>query len=421
MLDVQTTEPTAAEMDVRQRALIGKAAAFLDAYGHSDADGVDHVTAAQRALARVASPTSLDALEAALCAAEAEWHDKADLTDSVKAENEGREVTAEDEAIWQATSDRHWAAVDALTEYTPRTPVELLRKAKLLTNHGDTRLRTEEQFAEIYLRDAQAVLRMAVAITDLSPIEPSLTWESLVSIYRDAQAAAEARGVEVDAAFDAESTAGEAEREAANAAYEDALCRADALLETIVDRPVETADQLVVKHQLAADRWLLGNKGETLSDRLFVDRIASETEATRWIMGRLHQDLKRLATKEGECEVGHQAARFAGAVVRHSKLDGQHGEVVEAECDAQWLTMIAAETTAQAGNPTSRAGVAFQLLCAVGEIDTVENGSNDDAKEEAGEKIRTAVVNAIAALGLPTDPRTAEYFLGERLAKRLAR
>lgn len=120
-------------------------------------------TAAERAVARVAAHENpiLDALEAEVLAAEVIWNDLADLTDSVRAEKEGREVTAEDHATWNAASDRHWAAVDALVAYVPRNPAELLRKAKLLTNKGDTRLRTEEHFADVYLRDAEAMTAAA--------------------------------------------------------------------------------------------------------------------------------------------------------------------------------------------------------------------------------------------------------------------
>lgn len=119
--------------------------------------------AAERAIARIAAHENsiLDALEAEVLAAEVIWNDLADLTDSVRAEKEGREVTAEDHATWNAASDRHWAAVDALVAYVPRNPAELLRKAKLLTNKGDTRLRTEEHFADVYLRDAEAMTAAA--------------------------------------------------------------------------------------------------------------------------------------------------------------------------------------------------------------------------------------------------------------------
>lgn len=127
-----------------------------------------------------------------------------------------------------------------------------------------------------------------------------------------------------------------------------------------------------------------------------------------------------LSSKDGDCEVAQQADRFAKALVRHSELDGKRGAVVEAECDAQWHLMVAAEESAQAGQPTSHAGVAFQLLCAVGEIEAVENGRDEQVKLDAGEKIRTAVSNAIAGLDLPHDAKTAAYFLGDRLAKRLA-
>lgn len=149
--------------------------------------------------------STLDALEAELIAAEIEWRDKADLTDSVKASNEGREVTSEDEALWQATSDRHWKAVDALIEYTPLTPSELLRKAKLLTNEGDTLVRTEEQFGELYLRDAEAVSQMAIsAVMAVEHLRPA--WDAALAAYHSARAAYDAASAEWDA-LDAEITA----------------------------------------------------------------------------------------------------------------------------------------------------------------------------------------------------------------------
>ena len=143
---------------------------------------VSALRSATTGLGRPPAVSTLDALEADLIAAENEWHDKADLTDSVRADREGRGVSAEDEAIWQAASDRHWAAVDALTQYTPRTPSELLRKARLLTNKGDTRLRTEEQFAELYLKDAEAVSQMAIsAVMAIEELRPA--WGAALDAY----------------------------------------------------------------------------------------------------------------------------------------------------------------------------------------------------------------------------------------------
>lgn len=151
--------------------------------------------AAERAVARVAAPEILafDALETELLAAEVVWNDLADLTDSVRAENEGREVTPEDHATWNAASDRHWAAVDALVAYVPRTPAELLRKAKLLTNKGDTRLRTEEHLAEVYLRDAEAMT--AAASGRLSaPSDTRKAWTQARSRFDQSSDAYEALG-----------------------------------------------------------------------------------------------------------------------------------------------------------------------------------------------------------------------------------
>lgn len=164
-------------------------ALVLTTDSYSNDDGVDHVSAAHRAIAAAAAtaasaPHSLDALEAELLAAEFDWNDHADITDCVKAENEGREITAEDEATWKASSDRHWAAVDALTAYIPKTPAELVRKAKLLTNDGDTRLRAEEQFADLYMQDAAAVARMVLH----QPVSDDSAWRGTLERHAAADA-----------------------------------------------------------------------------------------------------------------------------------------------------------------------------------------------------------------------------------------
>ena len=172
--------------DLRATAAETAAALVCTTDGHSDVGGVDHVSAAHRAVAAaVAFPSNpLDALEAELLAAEVDWNDHADITDSVKAEREGREITAEDEATWKASSDRHWAAVDALTAYIPKTPAELVRKAKLLTNEGDTRLRAEEQFADLYMQDAAAVARMVLH----QPVSDDSAWRGAVACHAAADA-----------------------------------------------------------------------------------------------------------------------------------------------------------------------------------------------------------------------------------------
>lgn len=145
------------------------------------------------------SPAStLDELEATLKAAEDVWLREADRTDCVKASNEGREVTEEDEAIWAAASEAHWAAVDALTTYRPRSAAEFLRKARLMTNEGDTRLRAEEQFAELYLKDAEAVAQLALdAVLTLPNLR--LAWDAALARYDAAKAAYDKISAEWDA------------------------------------------------------------------------------------------------------------------------------------------------------------------------------------------------------------------------------
>lgn len=147
---------------------------------------------AERALASAeALPAGLEALAAELIEAEAGWLANADRTDEVKAEREGRSVTDDDVAIWQAASDRHWAAVDALTRYRPTSAAEFLAKARLLTNNGDTRLRTEEQFADLYLKDAEAVARLALdAVTALPALQ--LGWDQARAAYDAARSGYEA-------------------------------------------------------------------------------------------------------------------------------------------------------------------------------------------------------------------------------------
>ena len=175
--------------DLRPTAAETAAALVCTTDGHSDVGGLDHVSAAHRAIAAAAAtaafaPRSLDALEAELLAAEGDWNNHADITDCVKAENEGRQITAEDEATWKASSGRHWAAVDALTAYIPKTPAELVRKAKLLTNDGDTRLRAEEQFADLYMQDAAAVARMVLH----QPVPDDSAWRGTLERHAAAEA-----------------------------------------------------------------------------------------------------------------------------------------------------------------------------------------------------------------------------------------
>lgn len=483
MLDVQTTQPTAAEMDV---------ALVFATDGYSDADGVDHVTVAAKAISAAEAPdVSWEAVSAVYAAAlAASDHATAlEITattdDLVVAHEPIHNAMLAARSRLMTTTAPHWAGLgmkadaflrmwgdDETSRYAQSAKglagaaaqigevqpadadvvdvMEARGHAERLCYYlahdddgyrnwacsvgGVGRIAGEAERIASESRDLAAVTPVhqgmsgeiisAVwfgqsAILDAHAPTPPPTWEAQIRVLEAARAEAQARGVEVDAVFD-DKASGEHARAVAEKRYQAAQSLADTALDAIIDRPVATVGELLQKHQLAADRWIFGNEGETLADPAFVARIISDQDAVPSLVGRIHQDLQRLAGVEGDCIVGQQATRFADAVVRHSDLDGERGEAVEAECDAQWHTMMASEATAQAGVPTSRSGVAFQLLCAVGEIEVVENGRDDEAKREAGEKIRLAVVNAIAALGLPADARTAEFFLGDRLARRLA-
>lgn len=65
--------------------------------------------------------------------------------------------------------------------------------------------------------------------------------------------------------------------------------------------------------------------------------------------------------------------------------------------------------------PVTRGGVAFQLIVAASMIDRVYGGSTEQIRSTASANIRTALANAIRALGLPFDYRAAQYFMGPQL------
>src|SRR5690606_11631881 len=117
------------------------------------------------------------------------------------------------------------------------------------------------------------------------------------------------------------------------------------------------------------------------------------------------------------CPVNLAGDRWSRAIRDHDEYDGAREPEINAKAEEAFARLCAAEEEAQAAVPTSRGGVAFQLLCAIGEIEVVENGISVAVKEEAGNKIRQAVVNAIRVLGLPFDDRAARYFLSPDLAE----
>lgn len=73
------------------------------------------------------------------------------------------------------------------------------------------------------------------------------------------------------------------------------------------------------------------------------------------------------------------------------------------------------ENRAFVQRPTTKAGLAFQLLVAAGEIEVAQFGTTEAQKAVAAENIRTALSNAVRVMGLPFDYRTAKFYLGGRL------
>lgn len=66
--------------------------------------------------------------------------------------------------------------------------------------------------------------------------------------------------------------------------------------------------------------------------------------------------------------------------------------------------------------PVDKSELAFQLLVAVGELECIEAGSTPEIVDRANANVRLAICNAITLMGMPFDYRTAEYYLGDRLA-----
>ena len=227
--------------------------------------------------------------------------------------------------------------------------------------------------------------------------------------YRDAQEKVARR-------LPATLAAGAGEKD--EAYLEEAYVQRDEAIESLVDVPVETLDQLARKFQIGADRYFCEMDGESFLNPDWVAKVASESTATYWFLARLYQDIERLAKAKPpriHCEVENSSDWFAEALRRYNFLDTRltaHGDAQK----AAHAEMERAVEVGQAHTPQTRAGVAYQLLLAAGEIDTVENGSTDEYKSEAGERIRVAICNAIRTLGLPFDYQTAEHFLGDRLA-----
>ena len=118
------------------------------------------------------------------------------------------------------------------------------------------------------------------------------------------------------------------------------------------------------------------------------------------------------------CPVELLADDFSDVLRSHGELDERKdlAPAEEARLDALDKRLWSIPDDAFASIPTTKTGVAFQLLCAAGQIERVARGTTEAIKEDAEEVIIQALANAIRALGLPFDSRTAEFFMGNRLA-----
>ena len=134
-------------------------------------------------------PADFGALIEDLRSAALEWSREADRTDEVKAEKEGRRVTAKDERIWAAASQRHDNALAALIDYRPTTAQEMALKAGVITENSDSYFRAVEyDFGRIYQRDAEHLARIEAAATIIKGGADRQKWDAAFKAWQDASA-----------------------------------------------------------------------------------------------------------------------------------------------------------------------------------------------------------------------------------------
>lgn len=120
-----------------------------------------------------------------------------------------------------------------------------------------------------------------------------------------------------------------------------------------------------------------------------------------------------------QCRVEAASDHFATALRMHLHHECRDGAFQEPEAkeksDAAWSDLKCAEAEALRHVPTTRAGVAFQLLVACGELDFALAGDAESVREAAADNVRAAIVNAIGVLGLPFDRAAAAFYVGSLL------
>ncbi len=333
--------------------------------------------------------------------------DQADAVDVLVASGSAEQI-----AFYLANSKdgyREWACdVGAVTELA--STVELIvREARSLAEETEAgRAMSAAARSAVWFKQIPAGFDTLVAKNkSVPPAADPVTWASLTDRL-------ETLRIRRDAASQVSDRTGAPEDDKVWDAADDLW---SACMEEVINFPAETYSHIALKLQLGADRWVFDNLGETITDPDQLAKAAEGDEATRWYTARIYMDLQRLAGVEGECQASAQAKRFSAALKVHNELDGKRGAspAEEAECEAQWKTMLAAEAALPTITPASRAGVAFQLLHACGEIEAATRAPDEADREACGERIQQAIVGAINALGLPYDPLTAEFYVGPAL------
>lgn len=117
------------------------------------------------------------------------------------------------------------------------------------------------------------------------------------------------------------------------------------------------------------------------------------------------------------CEVDGLSDDMSKAIRAYNNLDAKGPKLTPREILAYTRAESDLSAVPQAVlrlQPSSKGGVALQLLTAMGQLDHVQNAISDDA-DFAADLIRTAVANAIRVLDLPFDGCIATFFMGDAL------
>lgn len=474
MLDVQTTQPTAAEMDV---------ALVFTTDGYTDADGIDHVTVAQRAVATAEPAAPWPSAARAMIALTRErvaLHGGRDWAEVLAARNDL--VDFINETSRARSLDADVTDLDLASDYADE--IEKSISSDVTTASARTRLALSLRFNDEGFEVGERIAELLPVVAALAPDEPQPV------SFSDADAPA--RWVKVLAGFQAI----EDENEAASMAhrsYDDfpknhhMRAEFDAVYAAwrngravLMETPAPHWEALATKVRLmrrmfdCQGRWdkaaaaflvhaeklgagdpaqadlieVMGARGCAeqiayfLANRLdgyaewaanwtVVSRLAAEAE----MVIRESRDLASLRSDHqamsGEiisavwfseppkidCEVSRLSDEWSTALRTQHRLDAKAERT-----DRERADLLAAEARLSGLNdevfehlPRTRAGVAFQLLAAAGRVPHVRHAVTDEAKALAEKNIVSAITNAIRVLGLPFDYRAGPYFVGPDL------